>query len=1032
MLVQQFDSLFNPVRGALGLDLSGNGNEGLRVARRRRAPSGNIVVMGTDVNESNPVATIIYNASLNPVAPAAQASFIAPGVAVSAAVAASLVGPFTAAWWNSAGNIIARTFDVNGNPLTSEVTVNSSVGGTRSYPGLVYDGKNELWIAWGSNQSGNYDIYLRRFGSDGTALGPEVLVNQYLTGDQTLQLAIGDDGTVAVPGPAPTTRELGFPHESSIPDGSPATAEFEVNQYQPGDQYTGWAGGQRGTVVSDGNYIFTWLGSGAQGAGVYMTTFSYVSNGPPVCSSYSFPSSPASAGSGASTGIAALVTNPTTNCPYSNVVSNNPDWITITSGSSGSGSNTIHYSIAANNSGGSRTGSFTVLLSNGLAVTTFTINQAAASCSSLTPAPSELTFGQGGGSGTVNFNTSPCSWSITSNQPWVTLPASSGTGSSFTFAVQPNSGATRQAALSINGGALTVGITETGLVCTYSIEDSSGGVRQSFTSKGGTGTIYVASPPGCPWTAAISQPFITISGNLSASGNGSLNYSVAPNSSSNPQVGTITIAGLAYVINEQPAASQPYSCSASSVTSLIRPEGFPERVADVVLTCSGQAPSGGLTGDILISFSAGITNLLLSTTQTDTLLLEDEPTAANLALGTNAFRGFLSSTNGAWAILFPGVPLAVSGGTLNHTWRITNARVNAQGLAAGSDVQATVSIASSVPFNVTSQAVVASVSSASKFSIGAASTASGQTTQPVSFTEGFATAFGPRVLTGQDPSQVGTVYNSESGYVNTAKLGAQTGFATTGTRLIAVIANVPSSVSVYAPATPVSGTNAEVTSADATGAGGFLVPGTTEFNGIFYQQVVLTGGAGVATWEVTASDPTKIETLTFNLLLMNPNNVSLGSITYAGALAPVSSGPAPQVPSTKLPVPRFASSAITVAPPTTVGLSVKPQQVSQGQSQGAALKSALRSEAAPASSVVGGTVTWTQLQANTGAAGASTAPNVAVGGTLPPSWVITSCTPVDSGGVCPTIDPTNPSNPYSVTYPSLYPGQTGTIMLPAQ
>ncbi len=188
-----------------------------------------------------------------------------------------------------------------------------------------------------------------------------------------------------------------------------------------------------------------------------------------------------------------------------------------------------------------------------------------------------------------------------------------------------------------------------------------------------------------------------------------------------------------------------------------------------------------------------------------------------------------------------------------------------------------------------------------------------------------------------------------------------------------------------------------------------------------------------ATWEVTASNPNSIETVLFNLAFGNPNNVSLSGVTYAGAIAPVSSGAAPQLPSTNLPAPRFASSTVTVPPPATVSLSVAPQAAVQGQSQSPALKSSLRNAAStPSSSAVGGTVTWTQIQANTGAAAASTAPNVTVGGTLPPTWVLLSCTAVDSGGVCPTIDPNNPSNSYSVTYPSLSPGQTGTIMLTAQ
>ncbi len=176
--------------------------------------------------------------------------------------------------------------------------------------------------------------------------------------------------------------------------------------------------------------------------------------------------------------------SPSKSCLYSKVVSNNLDWITITSGANGGGSTTIGYSIAANTSGGPRTGSFTVLDANGFAVATFTINQATASCSALTLAPSVFTFGLSGGSGTVNFNTSPCSWTITGNPSWVILSASSGTGPSFSFTIQSNPGAARQATLSINGGALSVGITQTGLVCTYTITDSGGsGASREFTSR---------------------------------------------------------------------------------------------------------------------------------------------------------------------------------------------------------------------------------------------------------------------------------------------------------------------------------------------------------------------------------------------------------------------------------------------------------------------------------------------------------------------------------------------------------------------
>jgi hypothetical protein len=52
------------------------------------------------------------------------------------------------------------------------------------------------------------------------------------------------------------------------------------------------------------------------------------------------------------------------------------------------------------------------------------------------------------------------------------------------------------------------------------------------------------------------------------------------------------------------------------------PEGFSEKVADVTFKCTGLAPSGGLTGDVLVRNSSSVANLLLSTVQTDVLLLE--------------------------------------------------------------------------------------------------------------------------------------------------------------------------------------------------------------------------------------------------------------------------------------------------------------------------------------------------------------------------------------------------------------------------
>lgn len=96
------------------------------------------------------------------------------------------------------------------------------------------------------------------------------MVNQNTSGSVP-QLAVAANGKVAV-----SWTDSAYEVFARVfnPNGTPATDEFQVNQYTSGNQYTGWFGGQRGTFISTANdYIFTWRGTGAQGAGVYMTVF---------------------------------------------------------------------------------------------------------------------------------------------------------------------------------------------------------------------------------------------------------------------------------------------------------------------------------------------------------------------------------------------------------------------------------------------------------------------------------------------------------------------------------------------------------------------------------------------------------------------------------------------------------------------------------------------------------------------------------------------------------------------------------------
>jgi all-beta uncharacterized protein len=141
----------------------------------------------------------------------------------------------------------------------------------------------------------------------------------------------------------------------------------------------------------------------------------------------------------------------------------NDPWLALNV-ASGSGNATVTLTIAANPNQTARTGSVTVA---GVVVT---VSQDAAAAPAPAPAPctyalsaASATFTMAGGTGTVTLTTgSACTWTAVSNQSWLTVNPTSGTGSkTLTYTVAKYNGAAkRTATLTIGGQILTV--TESG------------------------------------------------------------------------------------------------------------------------------------------------------------------------------------------------------------------------------------------------------------------------------------------------------------------------------------------------------------------------------------------------------------------------------------------------------------------------------------------------------------------------------------------------------------------------------------------
>ena len=221
-------------------------------------------------------------------------------------------------------------------------------------------------------------------------------------------------------------------------------------------------------------------------------------------------------------------------CSYT-AVSNNP-FITINSGGSGTGTGSISFSVAAN-TGAARTGTITV------GGQTFTVNQASGCAYSLSP--TNTTIAAGGGNSSFSINTTVgCPWTATSNDSWITITSTaSGTGSgNVSFSVQANSGVARTGTITAANQTFTV--NQSG-GCSYSLSAATA----AFTEAGGNGNVNVFASAGCSYTAVSNNSWITITTGANGTGNGSVTFNVAANTSSS-RTGTITIAGQVFIITQ--------------------------------------------------------------------------------------------------------------------------------------------------------------------------------------------------------------------------------------------------------------------------------------------------------------------------------------------------------------------------------------------------------------------------------------------------------------------------------------------------
>lgn len=86
-------------------------------------------------------------------------------------------GNFIIVWRDTSSNIFAQRYNSLGERLGSEIQVSASSVRSKIGPAIAINQSGGFWVAWDRDVSTDWDIYARRFGSDGSALGNEFKVN---------------------------------------------------------------------------------------------------------------------------------------------------------------------------------------------------------------------------------------------------------------------------------------------------------------------------------------------------------------------------------------------------------------------------------------------------------------------------------------------------------------------------------------------------------------------------------------------------------------------------------------------------------------------------------------------------------------------------------------------------------------------------------------------------------------------------------------------------------------------------------------
>jgi all-beta uncharacterized protein len=216
------------------------------------------------------------------------------------------------------------------------------------------------------------------------------------------------------------------------------------------------------------------------------------------------------------------------------------DWMTVTSGSAGSGNGSVILNISRN-SGSARSANITV------ASQTVTVEQAAAPPAPCTYSikPTEYEAGRGPDTITISVTAvAGCAWSTRTDVSWVTVDTgSTGSGNgTVRLLVQANTGAERSTTVIIAGQSFA--LHQEG-ACSYKIKPTDYHARRGPADI----DIDVTTETGCTWTATSTVNWVTVAEGATGTGKGTVRLLVQANDGPARSV-VLTIAGQPFELRQ--------------------------------------------------------------------------------------------------------------------------------------------------------------------------------------------------------------------------------------------------------------------------------------------------------------------------------------------------------------------------------------------------------------------------------------------------------------------------------------------------